>query len=170
MDTAPGKVTYTQMLNPRGGIECDLTVTRLAVDRFALVTGTAFGTHDLSWIRSRLGSREDVSITDVTSGRCCIGVWGPLSRALMQSVSDDDFSEAGFPYLTARDAVVGGVPVRAVRVTYVGELGRDSPWGRRPRATEPSTRCAWKKATAIGARTSTRNIIRTKPGWVSALN
>jgi 4-methylaminobutanoate oxidase (formaldehyde-forming) len=123
MDRPLGSVTYTQMLNKRGGIECDLTVTRLAENRFQLITGTAFGTHDLSWIRQRMPTDGSVYIDDVTSSRCCIGVWGPRARALMQQVSENDFSNEAFPYLTAQQVSIGDIPVLALRVTYVGELG-----------------------------------------------
>jgi glycine cleavage system aminomethyltransferase T/glycine/D-amino acid oxidase-like deaminating enzyme len=123
MDQPTGSITYTQMPNSRGGIECDLTVTRLAADRFQIVTGTAFGNHDLSWIRAHAPTGGSVYLNDITSSRCCIGVWGPRARDLVQSVSEDDFSNAAFPYLTARYVTLGEVPALALRVTYVGELG-----------------------------------------------
>lgn len=123
MDQAIGAITYTQMLNTRGGIECDLTVTRLAMDRFQIVTGTAFGIHDLSWIRAHMPADGSVSVLDVTSSRCCIGVWGPHARTLLQAVSENDFSNAAFPYLTAQQVTIGDLPALALRVTYVGELG-----------------------------------------------
>ncbi|HEY0757386.1 MAG TPA: FAD-dependent oxidoreductase [Ktedonobacteraceae bacterium] len=118
-----GAVTYTQMLNQRGGIECDLTVTRLAEARFQIVTGTAFGVHDLAWMRAHQPTDGSVTIQDITSSRCCIGVWGPRARALVQSVSEQDFSHAAFPYLTAQQVTIGDIPALALRVTYVGELG-----------------------------------------------
>jgi 4-methylaminobutanoate oxidase (formaldehyde-forming) len=120
---AVGRVTYTSMLNRRGGIECDFTVTRLADDRFFIVTGTAFGNHDLGWIRSHAPADGSVQVTDVTSARACLGIWGPRAREIVASVSDDDLSNAAFPYMTARSIAVGSVPVTALRVTYVGELG-----------------------------------------------
>jgi glycine cleavage system aminomethyltransferase T len=123
MEQPIGAVTYTQMLNRHGGIECDLTVTRLAPDRFQIITGTAFGTHDMSWIRSQMPTDGSVYVNDVTSSRCCIGVWGPLARHLMQQVSENDFSNAAFPYLTGQQVTIGDIPVLALRVTYVGELG-----------------------------------------------
>jgi dimethylglycine oxidase len=123
MDQPIGAVTYTQMPNERGGIECDLTVTRLATDRFQIITGTAFGKHDLSWIRSQMPSDGSVYVNDVTSSRCCIGVWGPRAREVMQQVSENDFSNAAFPYLTAQEVTLGDIPALALRVTYVGELG-----------------------------------------------
>jgi 4-methylaminobutanoate oxidase (formaldehyde-forming) len=123
IDRAVGRIVYTQMLNRRGGIECDLTVTRLAEDRFRLVTGTAFGTHDLAWIRKQLSDREDVRIRDVTGSLACLGLWGPYARDILRRLTTADLSNAAFPYMTARDVTVGDVPCVAARVTYVGELG-----------------------------------------------
>lgn len=123
MDTPTGSITYTQMPNRRGGIECDLTVTRLAADRFQIVTGTAFGNHDLAWIRSHAPTDGSVYLNDITSSRCCIGIWGPRARDLVQSISEDDFSNEAFPYLKARYVTLGDIPALALRVTYVGELG-----------------------------------------------
>ena len=114
----PGKVTYTQMLNRRGGIECDFTVTQLADDRFWIVTGTAFGTHDRAWIAAHAG--EDVLVEDVTSRWACAGLWGPRARDVLAPCTPDDLA---FGYMNARSITVGDVPVRALRVTYVGELG-----------------------------------------------
>ncbi|TMF46430.1 MAG: FAD-dependent oxidoreductase [Chloroflexi bacterium] len=123
MDQPIGAITYTQMPNRHGGIECDLTVTRLAADRFQIVTGTAFGNHDLAWIRSHMPADGSVYMQDITSSRCCIGVWGPRARELMQQVSENDFSNEAFPYLTAQYVTIGDIPALALRVTYVGELG-----------------------------------------------
>jgi glycine cleavage system T protein len=123
MDRPPGLVTYTQMLNARGGIECDLTVTRLGPERFMIITGSAFGVHDLDWIRRHLPADGSAAIRDVTAELCCVGVWGPRARAVLGRVCDDDLSNDAFPYMTCREIRVAGVPVRAQRVTYVGELG-----------------------------------------------
>jgi len=123
VDRAVGRITYTQMLNRRGGIECDFTVSRLADDRFFIVTGTAFGNHDLGWIRSHAPEDGSVRVADVTSAWACLGMWGPRARDIMASVSADELSNEAFPYLTARNIAVGQAPVRALRVTYVGELG-----------------------------------------------
>ncbi len=123
VDRDVGRVVYTQLLNRRGGIECDLTVTRLAEDRFLLVTGTAFGGHDLGWIRRHLPEDGSVEVRDTTSREAVLGLWGPRARDVLASVCPDDLSNAGFPYMTAREVTVGPVPVRAHRVTYVGELG-----------------------------------------------
>jgi glycine cleavage system aminomethyltransferase T/glycine/D-amino acid oxidase-like deaminating enzyme len=123
VDRAIGRITYTHMLNQRGGIECDFTVTRLAEDRFFIVTGTAFGNHDLGWIRRHAPDDGSVTVRDVTSSRACIGLWGPMARDILASTTSDDVSNAAFPYLTCREISVGNVPVTALRVTYVGELG-----------------------------------------------
>jgi glycine cleavage system aminomethyltransferase T len=113
-----GAVTYTQMLNPRGGIECDFTVTRLAEERFRIVTGTAFGQHDLAWIREH--APAGVAVEDVTSAWACVGLWGPRARDILQPLASEPLD---FPYLRSRELAVGPVPCLALRVTYVGELG-----------------------------------------------
>jgi glycine cleavage system aminomethyltransferase T/glycine/D-amino acid oxidase-like deaminating enzyme len=123
VDRAVGSVTYTQMLNRRGGIECDLTVTRLGPEGFLLVTGTAFGNHDLGWIRKQLREDDDARVTDVTGALCCFGLWGPAARDVLAPLTPADLSNDAFPYLSAREIVVGDVPCWALRVTYVGELG-----------------------------------------------
>ena len=122
VDVRVGRIVYTQMLNRRGGIETDLTVTRLADDRFRLVTGTGSGSRDLAWIR-RHQEGEDALVRDVTSSLACLGIWGPAARDVLMSVTDDDLSRAAFPYMSGRDIEVGDVPCFAARVTYVGELG-----------------------------------------------
>jgi glycine cleavage system T protein len=118
-----GAATYTQMLNARGGIECDFTVTRLAEDRFRVVTGTAFGRHDLAWIRSHTPEDGSVSVADVTSAYACLGLWGPAAREILQPLTTADLGNDAFPYMHAREVAVGPVPCLAMRVTYVGELG-----------------------------------------------
>jgi 4-methylaminobutanoate oxidase (formaldehyde-forming) len=118
-----GAITYTQMLNARGGVECDFTVTRVAGDAFRIVTGTAFGQHDLSWIRQHLPVDGSVQLVDVTSAYACFGLWGPAARAILQPLTTMDLSSDAFPYMRARELAVGSVPCLALRVTYVGELG-----------------------------------------------
>lgn len=121
-----GAVTYTQLCNDRGGVECDLTVTRLASDRFLLVTGTAFGHHDLGWIRKQLelsASAAPVHAHDVTSAYACFGLWGPRTREILAPLTAAPLDNDRFPYLRAREISIGAVPVIALRVTYVGELG-----------------------------------------------
>jgi glycine cleavage system aminomethyltransferase T/glycine/D-amino acid oxidase-like deaminating enzyme len=123
MDQPVGRVTYTAMLNERGGIVCDLTVTRLAHDRFLVVTGGASGTLDYAWMRRHLPEDGSVYLSDLTSGRCCVGVWGPLARDLVQSVCEHDLSNTSFPPYTAQSVFIGHVPALALRISYVGELG-----------------------------------------------
>jgi 4-methylaminobutanoate oxidase (formaldehyde-forming) len=124
VDRAVGSVVYTQALDDRGGIEMDVTVTRLAADAFLVVTGTAFGGHDLEWLR-RQARRSDASVHlgDVTSGWACVGLWGPRSREVLAPLTPQALDNDAFPYPSMRETTVGDVPVRALRVTYVGELG-----------------------------------------------
>ena len=119
----PGKITYTQMLNTRGGIECDFTVARLSEELFQIVTGTAFGNHDREWIRKHLPGDGTVQVRDVTSAWSCFGIWGPRAREVLAPLTPADLSNDAFPYMAVREITVGSVPVRALRVTYVGELG-----------------------------------------------
>ena len=122
MDVPVGKIVYTQMLNAKGGIEADLTVTRLSETAFLLVVPGATLQRDLAWLRAHL-SDEFVVITDVTAGEAVICVMGPKSRELLQLVSPNDFSNASHPFGTAREIEIGMGISRAHRVTYVGELG-----------------------------------------------
>jgi 4-methylaminobutanoate oxidase (formaldehyde-forming) len=119
----PGRVVYTQLLNERGGVECDVTVTQLDDDRFLVVTGTAFGGHDIAWIRRHAPRDGTVAVRDVTSAWTCFGLWGPLAREVLQPLTPQPLGSDAFPYLTMRETTVGGAPVRLVRVTFVGELG-----------------------------------------------
>ena len=96
------------MLSPRGGIECDFTVTRLAQERFRIVTGTAFGQHDLSWIREH--APDGIAVDDVTSAYTCLGLWGPASRDILQPLTVAT-ANTTFPYMRAREVAVGPVPV-----------------------------------------------------------
>jgi 4-methylaminobutanoate oxidase (formaldehyde-forming) len=119
----PGRLTYTQMLNARGGIECDLTVARLAEDRFYIVTGTGFRTHDFAWIRQSTPAGLEATLTDVTEGFGTLSLFGPHARDVLAAVADADVSNAAMPFGSVREINVAGRPVRALRVTYVGELG-----------------------------------------------
>jgi 4-methylaminobutanoate oxidase (formaldehyde-forming) len=122
VDVAVGRIVYTQMLNARGGIECDLTVTRLADDAYLVVTVAAAATHDADWIR-RGSAGARVTLTDLTSAFTVLGVMGPRSRELLARLTDADLSNASFPFGTTREIAVGYATVRATRITYVGELG-----------------------------------------------
>jgi glycine cleavage system aminomethyltransferase T/glycine/D-amino acid oxidase-like deaminating enzyme len=115
-----GAITYTQMLNSRGGIECDFTVTRVEEELFSIVTGTAFGNHDLSWIRRHAPADGSVRCSDVTARWACFALWGPMAREILAPLTDDPLD---FGYMRMRELAVGDVPVRALRVTFVGELG-----------------------------------------------
>ncbi|MGL4310513.1 MAG: GcvT family protein, partial [Paracoccaceae bacterium] len=117
----PGRITYTQALNSRGGIETDLTVTRLAEDRFYVVTGTGFRSHDAAWIAEHLTG--DARLEDVTEGWGTLALMGPRARDVLAAATDADVSNAGFPFGTAREITIAGAQVRALRITYVGELG-----------------------------------------------
>jgi 4-methylaminobutanoate oxidase (formaldehyde-forming) len=123
IDRPVGSIVYTQLLDQRGGIQADVTVTRIADQAFMLVTGTAFGNHDAAWLRSHLPEDGSVLLRDITAGRVCFGLWGPRARDILAAMTRDDVSDAAFPFLTARELSVGSVPVLALRVTYVGELG-----------------------------------------------
>ena len=121
MDKPIGAVVYTQLCNPRGGIEADLTITRLAENHFYIVTGAGFGVHDGDWIKSNLPG--DAILMDVTSARAVINIAGPKSRDVLQAASASDVSAKAFPFATSRDIIIGAAPVRAIRIGYVGELG-----------------------------------------------
>jgi glycine cleavage system aminomethyltransferase T/glycine/D-amino acid oxidase-like deaminating enzyme len=123
IDRPAGSAVYTQLLNPAGGIEADLTVTRVAEDRFRVVTGTAFGRRDLAWIRRHLPGDGATVAEDVTAARACLCLWGPAAREILQGLTDDDLSHEAFGFLSAREISVGPVPVFAQRITFVGELG-----------------------------------------------
>src|SRR6185312_5513707 len=123
IDKPAGRLTYTQLLNSRGGIEADLTMARLADDRFYIVTGTGFRTHDLAWIAEHLPAGADVAIRDVTEEFGTLVLMGPRARDVLSAVTAADVSNAGFPFGHVRILPIAGTEVRALRVTYVGELG-----------------------------------------------
>ncbi|MGX9180293.1 GcvT family protein [Mesorhizobium sp. BHbdii] len=118
-----GRLTYTQLLNTRGGIEADLTVARLGEERFYVVTGTGFRTHDFSWIGDHVGNELDVTLTDVTEDFGTLSLMGPRARDVLAAVTDADVSNTAFSFGHVREISIAGHTVRALRVTYVGELG-----------------------------------------------
>jgi glycine cleavage system aminomethyltransferase T len=122
-DVPIGRVVYTPLLNEHGGMKADLTVMRLGESLFRVVTGGGLGMVDKKWFVDHLPEDGSVQLQDLTSAWCTLGVWGPRARALVQAVSDDDVSHAGFPYATCRSITIGTVRVLASRISYVGELG-----------------------------------------------
>ena len=118
-----GRVVYSQWLNERGGIEADLTVTREAEDRYLIVTGAASQVRDADWLSRHIPEGADAALSDVTDDMAVLGVMGPKSRALLEGLCEADLSNDAFPYLTSRKIEIGGVLIRASRITYVGELG-----------------------------------------------
>ena len=123
VDRAVGSLTYTQMLNAKGGIECDLTVARIAEDEFYIVTGTGFATHNFDWINRNLPAGANAQLIDVTSGSAVLSLMGPEARDILARICPDDLTNRGFPFGTAKRISVARCPVLALRVTYVGELG-----------------------------------------------
>lgn len=119
----PGTVVYTAMLNERGGIEADLTVTRLADDRYLVITAGATATRDFSWIERNIPCETHAFLTDVTSAHAVLGIMGPHSRDLLSRLTTTDLSNDSFPFLTSQEIELGYAVVRATRITYVGELG-----------------------------------------------
>ncbi|MGK3939244.1 FAD-dependent oxidoreductase [Streptomyces caeruleatus] len=115
-----GSVTYTLLLDHDGGIRSDITVARLAPDVFQV---GANGNLDLDWFTRHLPADGTVQVRDITPGTCCVGLWGPLARDVLQPLTDEDFSATGLKYFRARRAHIGSVPVTAMRLSYVGELG-----------------------------------------------
>jgi glycine cleavage system aminomethyltransferase T/glycine/D-amino acid oxidase-like deaminating enzyme len=125
MDVRAGRVVYTLMLEVNGGIRSDMTVVRLGPERFRILAGAAAGPRDLAWLRRQAAERgSPARITDVTPAYAALGLWGPRARAILAAAApEDDLSNAGFPYYTARSVTVGSAPCLALRVSYVGELG-----------------------------------------------
>ena len=119
-----GSAIYTQFLNSHGGIESDLTVTRLGEDYFWAITGSGFIGNDLARIQMHVDEQDgEVSIRDITQEHACLALWGPKSRAVLQKITSDDVSNAAHPYLTTRPIIINGAKVYAQRVSYAGELG-----------------------------------------------
>ena len=111
------------MLTPRGGIKCDLTVTRLGEERFLIVTGGAMGLHDLGWMEAHLPDDGSASLTDISAAQCCIGLWGPRARDLLSRVCDDDAERRRLPLYDRQADNDRANPRAGLRISYVGELG-----------------------------------------------
>ena len=123
VDKPVGALIYTQMLNDKGGIECDLTVARIAEDAFYIVTGTGFATHDFDWIKRNIPEGMNCQLFDITSSNAVLSLMGPNSRKILEAVTRADMSNAAFPFATTQTIGIAGCPVMALRVTYVGEMG-----------------------------------------------
>ena len=187
VDRAVGAVVYTQLLDRRGGVQADLTITRLAADRFLLVTGTAYGNHDAGWLRSHLPGDGSVEVRDLTSARVCFGLWGPRARDILAPLTRDDLSDARLPVPhrardqrrfraapgPARDvrrrARLGAVRPDGVRPRPVVDAvgGRPATTASSPPGTARSTRCDSRRATASGPATSRRTRRRSRPDSAS---
>jgi glycine cleavage system aminomethyltransferase T/glycine/D-amino acid oxidase-like deaminating enzyme len=123
MDVAVGRVVYTPVLTPSGGFKADLTIMRLAEDRFRVVTGGAYGMSDLKWFADHLPADGSAQAEDLTSSYCTLGLWGPRARDILSSVSSDDVSNEGLPFARWKAIEVGPLSVIASRISYVGDLG-----------------------------------------------
>jgi glycine cleavage system T protein len=123
IDRPVGSVVYTAMLTPKGGIRCDLTVTRHDEDVFMVVTGGGSGMHDLAWLRAQVRDGENVRIFDSSSRSFVLGLFGPRARDILSAVTSEDVSNDAFAYMTGRELEIAEVPVFAQRISYVGELG-----------------------------------------------
>ena len=123
MDVPVGRGVYTPILNPHGGFKADLTILRLAKDKYRIVTGGGDGARDKKWFKDNLPNDGSVRFTDKTSAICTIGLWGPHARDVLQSVTADDVSNTAFPYSTVKNLIINGIPATAFRISYVGELG-----------------------------------------------
>ena len=123
IDVDPGRIVYSQWLNERGGIEADLTVTRLEANKFMVVTGSVPQTRDMAWLKRHTPDDAHCVATDITSGLPMLTIMGPKSRALLEKLSGADLSNAAFPFGTSKEIEIGYARIRASRITYVGELG-----------------------------------------------
>jgi glycine cleavage system aminomethyltransferase T len=123
MDVAVGRAVYTPLLNANAGFKADLTIMRTAEDAFRVVTGGGDGGRDKKWFTDHLPTDGSVQFTDMTSALCTVGLWGPRARDVLASVTADDVSHEGFPFVTTKNITINGIPAWALRISYVGELG-----------------------------------------------
>jgi 4-methylaminobutanoate oxidase (formaldehyde-forming) len=123
IDKPVGSLTYTQFLNDQGGIESDLTITRIGEEQFRVITGTSFAASDLGWIKLHLPEDKSVEVRDVSEDWAVISLWGPDARNVLQSVTANDISNEAFPYMTTQTIGISDMDVWAQRVSYAGELG-----------------------------------------------
>ncbi|MAZ02209.1 MAG: FAD-dependent oxidoreductase [Sneathiella sp.] len=118
-----GSLIYTQMLNDHGGIECDLTAARIGPEEYYIVTGTGFATHDFNWISRNIPRGMKAELTDITATTSVLSLMGPNARKILEAITDDDVSNDGFPFASFKNITIAGCAVRALRITYLGELG-----------------------------------------------
>ena len=123
IDKPVGSTTYTQFLNTHGGVEADVTVSRLDQDRFLVITGSGFIANDLAWLQMNMRDEETVRLRDITTDWACLALWGPKSRLVLSKATQDEVTNEAFPYLTAKFITINGARLWAQRVSYVGELG-----------------------------------------------
>ncbi|HSG15012.1 MAG TPA: FAD-dependent oxidoreductase [Anaerolineae bacterium] len=123
MNVAIGRAVYTPLLNAHGGFKADLTIMRRSANDFRIVTGGGDGGRDKKWFLDNLPDDGSVHFVDMTSALCTVGLWGPHARDVLASVTEDDVSHSGFPFATAKDIAIDGIPCWALRISYVGELG-----------------------------------------------
>jgi heterotetrameric sarcosine oxidase gamma subunit len=123
MDVPIGQGVYTPILNVHGGFKSDLTILRLAKDKYRIITGGSDGGRDKKWFMDNLPKDRSVTLTDKTSAICTVGLWGPKAREVLQAATEDDVSNEAFPYGTVKELIINGIPATAFRISYVGELG-----------------------------------------------
>lgn len=123
INKGPGHVSYTQMLNPRGGIESDITITQIDATTFRMISGTALHGHDMAWLADHLPPDSSVTLKDLTASLTCFGLWGPSVREMLSKIANQDLSTMAMPFLTMRNTYIGEFEVQLVRVTFVGEFG-----------------------------------------------
>ncbi|NWG05543.1 MAG: FAD-dependent oxidoreductase [Chloroflexi bacterium] len=123
IDKPAGSTIYTQFLNTRGGVEADVTVSRLSDDVFWVITGSGFIGNDLAWLQMHMLDEKDVTLRDITLDYACLALWGPQARSVLSKVTPDPVSNEAFPYLAGRFITINGARLWAQRVSYVGELG-----------------------------------------------
>jgi glycine cleavage system T protein len=123
VDKPVGSTTYTQFLNTRGGVEADVTVSRLEQNKFWVITGSGFLANDLAWLQMKKQEGDNVTLRDITTDWACLALWGPKARLVLSKATQDDVTNDAFPYLSAKFITINGVRMWAQRVSYVGELG-----------------------------------------------
>jgi glycine cleavage system aminomethyltransferase T len=123
MNVKVGRAVYTPLLNKKGGIRADLTIMRLGKNHFRVITGASLGNVDKKWFKDHLPEDASVQFEEMTSKLCTVGLWGPKARDVLQSVTEDDVSNEGFPFGTVKEIIIQNVQVLAFRISYAGELG-----------------------------------------------